>query len=166
MSELIAVAYPDQVTAETVRRTLGQLSVEKVIDLGDAVVVTRDEKGKVKLHQVIRPGAEGAARGALWGGVLGILFLAPLLGMAIGAAAGGVAGAVTDLGVDDRFMRDLGEKLPVGGAALIVLVNSSTPDKVLPRIQQFGGDVIQTSLSDEAETRLRETLAGGAPVAA
>lgn len=162
MSDLIAVAYPDQETAESVRGVLGRLMTEHVIQLTDAVVVTREQDGKVKLHQSVRPAAVGATGGALWGGVIGLLFLAPLFGAVLGAAAGGLAGASTDLGVNDDFMRELGQKLEPGTAALIVLVADSTPDKVLPRIQGYGGHVVQTSLSEESETRLREALEAGA----
>ncbi|MBV9607328.1 MAG: DUF1269 domain-containing protein [Solirubrobacterales bacterium] len=160
MSDLIAVAYPDKQTAESVRHRLLELTREHTIELEDAVIVDRDDDGKVRLHQLHSPAARGAAGGALWGGVIGLLFLAPLLGMAIGAAAGGASGAMVDAGVNDRFMKDLGQKLPVGGAALIVLVRKVTPDKVLPQISQYGGEVIQTSLDDEAEARLREVLEG------
>jgi uncharacterized membrane protein len=163
MSDLIAVAYPDKETAETVRQTLGRLTSERVIELADAVVVDRDEDGRVHLHQSVRPAAAGAAGGALWGGLIGLLFLAPLFGMAVGAAAGGAAGALTDVGINDDFMRQLGQKLAPGGAALIVLVTKSTPDKVLPQIQQYGGEVLQTSLDNESEERLREALQATAP---
>jgi uncharacterized membrane protein len=78
--------------------------------------------------------------------------------MAVGAAAGGAAGAMTDVGVDDAFLKHLGEDLAPGAAAVIVLVRESTPDKVLPRISQFGGRVIHSSLSDDAEARLQEAL--------
>ena len=88
MSDLIAIAYPDKETAESVRQRLFQLTVERSIELEDAVIVDREADGKVKLHQVHRPAAAGAAGGALWGGLIGLLFLAPLLGMAVGAAAG------------------------------------------------------------------------------
>jgi uncharacterized membrane protein len=158
MSDLIAIAYPDRDTAETVRLTLTDLMTQRAIELEDAVVVTRDEDGKVKLHQVRRPAATGAAGGALWGGVIGLVFLAPLIGIAIGAAAGGAAGALTDVGIDDRFMKKLGRSLMPGGAALILLVRKMTPDKVLPDFQRYGGEVIQTSLDNETETRLREAL--------
>jgi len=166
MSDLIAVAYPDKETAEQVRQTLRQLTVERVIELADAVIVTREHDGKVRLHQSVNPTAAGAAGGALWGGVLGLLFLAPLFGMAIGAAAGGAAGAFSDSGVNDQFLRRLGEKLQPGGAALIVLVTRVTPDKVLPQIQQYGGEVIQTSLDNESEARLREALEASSPAGA
>ena len=158
MSDLIAVAYPDQETAETVRQTLAGLIREHVIELDDAVVVTRDGDGKVKLHQAVNTAAAGATSGALWGGLIGLIFLAPLLGMAVGAAAGGAGGALADYGVDNKFMKDLGEKLTPGSAALIVLVRKVTPDKVLPRIEQYGGEVLQTSLDAEAEGRLRDAL--------
>ena len=166
MSDLVAIAYADRETAETVRNKLFQLTAEHAIELEDAVVVDRDDNGKVRLHQLHRPAAAGAAGGAVWGGLIGLLFLAPLLGMAVGAAAGGTAGALTDVGVNDRFMRELGQKLPNGGAALILLVRKVTPDKVLPRIEEYGGEVIQTSLDDESEARLREALEGMQPAAA
>jgi uncharacterized membrane protein len=159
MGNLVAVAYPDEATAKEVLGTLARLQTEHSIQLEDAVVVTRNQDGKVKLHQSVRPGAAGAAGGALWGGLIGLLFLAPLLGMAVGAAAGGAAGALTDIGVDDKFMKELGAKLEPGAAALIVLVHQSTPDKVLPEIAKFGGDVLQSSLDNDAEERLREVLA-------
>jgi uncharacterized membrane protein len=158
MSNLIAIAYPDVQTAEQVRTRLGELQTENLIALEDMVVVTRNDKGKVKLHQAVSPGAAGAAGGAVWGGLIGLLFLAPLLGMAVGAASGGLAGSIADVGVDDNFMKELGAKLDDGTAALIVLVRSSTPDKVLPRIQEFGGHVIQSSLSTERENELSAAL--------
>jgi uncharacterized membrane protein len=161
VSNLIAIAYPDVQTAEEVRTTLGQLQTEKLIEIEDMVVVRRDDKGKVKLHQAVSPGAAGAAGGALWGGLIGLLFLAPLLGMAVGAASGGLFGSAADVGVDDNFMKELGTKLEGGNAALVVLVRRSTPDKVLPRIQQYGGHVIQSSLSNDREDELRAAIGEG-----
>jgi uncharacterized membrane protein len=158
MSNLIAVAYPDLETARNVSAELTQLTKERSLVLEDIVVVERRPDGKVKLHQAVNTAGAGAAGGALWGGLIGLIFLAPLLGAAIGAAAGGAAGALTDVGVDDNFMKDLGAKLKEGGAAVVVLVRQSTPDKVLPRISQFGGEVIQSSLDQETEARLQAAL--------
>jgi uncharacterized membrane protein len=166
MSDLIAVAYPDKETAEKVRDRLAELTMQHAIELEDAVVVDRDEKGRVKLHQIHSPAARMATGGALWGGLIGLLVLAPLIGMAIGAAAGGASGAMMDVGVNDQFMRELGQKLPLGGAALIVLVRKVTADKVLPEISQYGGEVLQTSLDDESEARLREVIEGAQASAA
>lgn len=164
MSNLVAIAYPDRESAEQVRRTLIELQKEHIIELDDMVVVTRGEGGKVKLHQGTSVAGAGAAGGALWGGLIGLLFLAPLVGMAVGAAAGGAAGALTDVGVDDKFMKELGSNLNEGGAAVIVLVRRSTPDKVIPRIRDYGGYVLQTSLSEDAEESLRTALSEHASV--
>jgi uncharacterized membrane protein len=140
VSNLIAVAYDDVDTAKNVLRTLSELSTEHAITLDDAVIAERRPDGKVKLHQSIKPGAAGAAGGALWGGLIGLLFLAPFLGMAVGAATGGAMGAMTDVGVDDKFMKSLAQDLQPGAAAVLVLVRESTPDKVLPRISPFGAN--------------------------
>jgi uncharacterized membrane protein len=158
MSNLVAVAYPDEATASEVAQTLVELQKERSIELDDLVVAIRKDDGKIKLKQSFSPAGSGAAGGALWGGLIGLIFFMPLLGMAIGGATGAAAGKMTDVGVDDAFMKDLGEKLQPGGAAVFVLVRQSTPDKVLPRISQYGGDVIHSSLSSEAEETLQEAL--------
>jgi uncharacterized membrane protein len=165
MSNLVGIAYPDEATAQEVARTLAELQTEHSIELDDLVVAVREDNGKVKLRQNFHPAAAGAAGGALWGGLIGLIFLAPLLGMAVGAAAGGASGALVDVGVDDKFMKELGSKLQPGGAALFVLVRRSTPDKVLPRVSQYGGDVLHTSLSEDAENTLRDALREGSPAA-
>jgi uncharacterized membrane protein len=158
MSNLIAIAYDSRGTAEEVAGTLARLQTERSIELEDLVIVTREDDGKVKLHQSNKLASAGAAGGALWGGLIGLIFFVPLLGMAVGAATGAATGALTDVGVDDKFMKELGTSLQPGKAAIIVLVHRSTPDKVLPEIAKFGGDVIQTSLDNEAEQRLRHIL--------
>ena len=165
MSNLIAVAYPDVATADQVRGVLVQATREHLMALEDAVVVEHRDDGKIKLHQSTSTTGAGAAGGALWGGLIGLIFLAPLFGMAIGAASGAAAGALTDVGADDNFMKELGERLQPGSAALIVLGQSEARDKVLERVAPYGGDVIQTSLSQDAEDHLRAALSGAAPAA-
>src|SRR5215210_3461567 len=96
MSTLLAIAYPDPETAERVRTELIQATKEQLVQLEDAVVVEHRSDGKIKLHQAMSTTGAGAAGGALWGGFIGLLLLAPLLGMAIGAASGAAAGKVTD----------------------------------------------------------------------
>jgi uncharacterized membrane protein len=161
MSTLIAIAYPNAETAEQVRAEMVQATKEKILELQDAVVVEHRADGKIKLHQAVSTTGAGAAGGALWGGLIGLLFLAPLFGMAVGAATGAVAGKVTDVGVNDDFLKQLGNKLEPGAAALIALGRSDAPDKVLDRLRPFGGEIIQTSLDKEEEERLRSSLGEG-----
>ncbi|MDX6688110.1 MAG: hypothetical protein QOF26_1801 [Baekduia sp.] len=164
MSTLVAIAYPDAETAERVRAELVQATKERLVQLEDAVVVEHEPGGKIKLRQATSPTTAGAAGGAVWGGLIGLLFLAPVVGMAIGAASGALGGKMADVGVDDNFMKDLGAKLQPGTAALIVLGSTDARDKVIDRVKSYGGDVIQTSLSTDAERHLREALAEPAPV--
>jgi uncharacterized membrane protein len=157
VANLVAVAYDDLDQAKQVMQTIGQLRKEHLIELEDAVIVEHRPDGKMKLHQPSLAGM-GAAGGALWGGLIGLIFLMPLFGMAIGAATGAATGAMSDYGIDDDFMKELGDKLPPGGAAVFVLVKEATRDKVVPEIAKYGGHVIQSSLSNEQATALQEAL--------
>ena len=115
MSDLVAVAYDSEATAREVLDTLRRLQTEHVVELEDGVVVTKRRGREDQAPPVLRAATgAGAAGGALWGGLIGLIFLAPLLGAAIGAAAGGAAGALTDVGVDDKFMKELGAEARAG----------------------------------------------------
>ena len=153
----MAIAYDDLPTAQRVVGNLGEGIKNHLIQLDDCVIIERKDDGKVKLHQPSLAGA-GAVGGALWGGLIGLIFFMPLFGMAIGAAAGAAGGALSDAGVDDKFMKRLGQELEPGHAAVILLVRSVTADKVLPQIKE-PGTIIQTSLSNEDEAALSEALA-------
>jgi uncharacterized membrane protein len=159
MSTLVVIDYESEVKAEEVRLALLKMQRDYLIDLEDAVVVVRDENGKVKLRQLYNLTAAGAVSGGFWGALIGLIFLNPLFGFAIGAAAGAVSGALRDVGIDDNFMKQLGQTLKPGTAALFVLIRRMTPDKVLEEIQKFGGTLIKTNLSNENEAKLREALA-------
>jgi uncharacterized membrane protein len=167
MSDLVCIAYKDRETADKVLNDLRRLEVEHLIDLEDACVVDRDDKGKVHLKQAVNLTAAGAASGSVWGGLfgllIGMLFLNPLLGWlggaAVGAGAGALSGKLADYGIDDDFIKSLGSHIAPGTSALFVLVRKVTPDKVVPEIQKYGGTVLKTSLSKEQDERLRKALA-------
>src|SRR5262245_39162240 len=159
MATLVVIGYENEIIAEEVRLKLLKLQKAYLIDLADAVVVVRDEKGKIKLRQIHNLTAAGAVTGGFWGMLIGMLFLNPLFGMAIGAGWGAISGALSDAGIDDDFMKQLAETLKPGSAALCVLVHAMTPDKVVDEIKQFGGTVIKTNLSHEDEAKLQSALA-------
>lgn len=157
MSDLIAIAYPDLETAQKVAGRVAEAQKSHDIELDDLVVVERQADGKIKLHQPSLAAA-GALGGALWGGLIGLIFFVPLFGMAVGAASGAAGGALSDYGIDDKFLRQLGTELEDGGAAVIALARKLPADRVLDQIE-IPGKIIQTSLSDEAEAHLAEALA-------
>lgn len=154
----VAVAYDDVYTAEEVRLRLLRMQKEYLIDLEDAVTAVRDEKGKVKLHQIHNLTAAGAASGSFWGLLIGLIFMNPLLGLAAGAASGALSGALTDIGIDDNFMKKLASELKPASSVLFVLVKQFTPDKVLAELEGTGGRLLKTSLSHEDEARLQAVL--------
>lgn len=160
MSDLVIVAFRDEATAFDLRAELVKLQREYLIEMEDVVIVTREPDGDVKLHQAVNLTGAGAVGGGFWGGLIGLLFLNPLIGAAVGAGAGALAGRMTDLGINDDFLRDVGQSLDKGGAAVGVLIRKMTADKVLERLERFHakGRVIQTSLSKDAEERLKALL--------
>jgi uncharacterized membrane protein len=162
MSTLIVVGYSDIHKAEEVRLQLWKLQHDYLLDLEDAVVVVKNDMGKVKLHQAFNLTAAGAATGGFWGALIGLMFLNPLLGMAIGAASGAASGALTDIGIDDNFMKELGATLQPNSSALFVLLRKETaaPDKVLEELKGTGGTILKTSLSHENEDKLQAALNG------
>ncbi len=168
MANLVAIAFDDPSKAFDLRARLVALQKEYLIDMEDAVVVTRDDKGKTKLHQAQNLTALGATSGGFWGLLIGLIFLNPLLGFAVGAGAGALSGRLSDLGIDDQFMKRLGETLQPGTAALFVLARKVTGDKLLERLHDFtgSGTILKTSLNKENEEALREVfekVSGGGP---
>lgn len=157
-STLVVVEYEDQYKAEEMLLKLRRLQKEYLIDLEDAVVAVKDDKGKIKLHQSINLTTYGAVSGGFWGALVGLIFLNPLLGMAMGAAAGAASGALSDVGIDDKFMKELADGMRPGGSALFVLVRKSTPDRVLEEVKGSGGKILKTSLTNEDEAKLQAAL--------
>ena len=160
MSDLIVVAFKDEATAFEMRAELVRMQKEYLMEMEDVVIVTRTEGGEVQLHQAVNLTASGALGGGFWGAMVGMLFLNPLIGAAVGAGAGALAGRAADIGINDDFMRDMGQSLEKGGSAVCVLVRKMTADKVLERLSAFRarGRVVQTSLSHNAEQQLRGML--------
>ena len=162
MSNLIVIGFNNAADAFEMRAALAKLQAQYLIEMEDAVVVTRDAQGKVQLHQAVNLTAAGAMSGAFWGTLIGLLFLNPLLGAAVGAGSGALSGRLADIGINDPFMKELGATLTPGSAALFVLVRKSTPDKVLEGLKPFAGKgrVLQTSLTKDKEEELRKFMEG------
>jgi uncharacterized membrane protein len=158
MSNLIVVGFDNEADAFEMRAALARMQTQYLIKMEDAVVVTRNAKGKPQLHQAANLTATGAVGGAFWGALIGLLFLSPLLGAVVGAGSGALAGKLTDIGINDGFMKDLGATLAPGSSALFVLVRDSSPDKVLEGLKAFAGKgrILQTSLTGDKEEELRK----------
>jgi uncharacterized membrane protein len=162
MSDLIVVGFKDEFKADEVMNELRKLQSQYLVDLDDAAVVVRNQEGKVKIKQAQELVAAGAVSGSYWGILLSVIFFNPIFAL-VGAAAGALSGALSDIGIDDNFMRDLGSTIEPGTSAIFVLVRKSTPDRVLEDLSKFEGKVLRTSLSKEDEAKLQAALSSKTP---
>ena len=147
MSKLVVIGFDDESTAFAMRAELVKMQKKYLLKMEDVVVVTKDEKDKVKLHQAVNLTAAGAVGGSFWGMLVGMLFLNPLLGAAVGAGAGAISGKLRDIGISNDFMKELGQTLTPGTSALFVLVHDATPDKVMEAVN---------SIKDKADKVLKD----------
>lgn len=160
MQTLIAITYPSEAEARATLDVIVKAQKSYLARLEDACIVTRDADGKAHLHQLVAPvvtAAQGLS-GAFWGTLIGFIFLNPLLGLVVGGAAGAVGGAVTDYGISDDFMRGLAQEVQPGSAALFMMLQDATLDRVLPELAHHGGRLLYTNLSKDAETQLASEM--------
>ena len=168
MSDLIVIGFKAEDTADQVLNKLQAMQKAHLVDLEDAVVVVRHQSGKVHLKQSVHLVSVGAVGGAAWGSLMGtlvgLLFLNPLAGfatgLAFGAGAGALSGSLSDYGINDDFIKEMAQNLEPGSSALFVLARRMNFDKVLPELKGYGPKVLQTSLTNDQEERLRKAIEG------
>jgi uncharacterized membrane protein len=155
MSELVVLAFDNQEGALQARDKLLDIQKQRMLQLADAAVVVRQENGRVKVKQLTDLVGGGAFGGAFWGLLIGLLFAVPWMGLALGAAAGAGIGRLTDHGVDDRFIKEVAETIQPGHSALFLLIHTGDLATWLDELKAFNPTVLQTSLSQEDEAKLR-----------
>jgi uncharacterized membrane protein len=146
--------------AENALDLLERLQKEELIQINDAAYVYWTEgKKKPKTQQLRNVTGAGALGGSFWGLLFGLIFFVPLLGLAVGAAMGALAGSMSDVGIDDDFIRKVRDNVTPGTSALFVMTSNAVADKVLEQFRTTGASLISTNLSNEQEARLREAFA-------
>lgn len=159
MSDLVVLAFRDEDGASRFTGEIDRMQKLRILQLEDAATVVRHQDGKVKVKQAASLVGAGAFGGAFWGMLIGLLFWMPWLGLAAGAITGALMGKFTDIGIDDEFVKTVGREIEPGSSALFLMVQDSTPDRVLEELRgQDGIRVLQTSLSRESEEKLRAAL--------
>jgi uncharacterized membrane protein len=158
MAHLVVLGLESPAKAEEVFDLAGDLAKQELLQLQDAAYAYRDDKGKVRIQQAVSLTGAGAASGALWGTLIGMLFLMPVAGLAIGAGTGALAGKLADVGINDDTIKQIGGQLEQGRAAVFLLARSATVDKVIDAIKPFNPTVIQTNLTKDREEELVKAL--------
>jgi uncharacterized membrane protein len=156
MSDLLVFAFDNPTGADEMGAAVQSLQKQQLIELEDAATVVRKGDGKPKVKQAQSLVGAGALGGAFWGLLIGLLFFAPWLGLAAGAIGGAIGGKLTDIGIDDKFIKEVGDTIEPGHSALFLLVASWTEDKVLDDLERFDATVLRTSLSEEDEAKLKD----------
>jgi uncharacterized membrane protein len=158
MAHLVVLGLDNRGDAERVFDLAGDLAKQELLQLEDAAYAYRDDNGKVRIHQALSTTAAGAASGALWGTLIGLIFLMPVAGMAIGAGTGALSGKLADVGINDDTIKQIGEQLQQGKAAVFLLARSATVDRVIEALKPFHPTVIQTNLTRDREDELVRAL--------
>lgn len=154
---LTVFTFDEADEAEKALNSLAELSKQHVIRISDAAVVTWPEGRRaprtIQAHNLVGMGALG---GTFWGMLVGMLFMMPLLGAVVGAAAGATSGALTDIGINDNFIRDVRDRVQPGTSALFLLADTEAPDRVADHLRPYGPQLLTTNLSTDQEAQLRE----------
>lgn len=158
MSELIVIGYDDHDTAKRAYEQVQQLQGDFVVSLTGLALVTVDADGKNHVETPSRIVGASAAAGALWGAILGILFLVPAVGLLLGGAVGALLGKLSRSGINDAFRSRVRSMLTPGKAAIVIMAAKITEDKFTNAMKPYGGDLLQTSLSSEDERELTAEL--------
>jgi uncharacterized membrane protein len=158
MAHLVVLGVDNRDDAERLFDVAGDLAKQELLQLEDAAYAYKDDRGKVRIHQAVSLTGAGAASGALWGTLIGLIFLVPVAGLAIGAASGAIAGKLADVGINDDTIKQIASQLEGGKAAVFVLARSATVDRVIEAVKPFNPTVIQTNLTKEREEELVQAL--------
>ena len=160
MADLIAIGYPDESTAAAAAEEARNLAQQLIIEPDAIATIVRDQEGKFHVTTSHNPVGGGATWGMFWGLLFGMLFFVPVFGMAVGAGLGALMGKVEKTGIDNQFQEQVREMLQPGTSALFLVVEKVTPDKAIDGLAPFGGTVIKSSLSKDAEQELQAALHG------
>jgi len=165
MSDLIAIGYPDETTAEEAADEARRLARDLIIEPDAIAVIVRDKDGSYHVHTHHHMVGRGATWGMFWGLLFGMLFFIPVFGLAIGAGLGALMGKVTKSGIDKEFQDQVRGMIQPGTSALFLMVEKVTPDKAMEAMSKYGGTVLKTSLSKDGEQELQDALHGGGQAA-
>jgi uncharacterized membrane protein len=158
--EMIVVAFENEYDADQVLNSLKGMESMDIVDLKNAAVIVRDSSGDVKIKETSDfDTKQGALGGAAAGAVLGLLGGGFIRGALLGAAGGAAAGKFIDLGLDDDFLKDVGDNLGPGSSAVVALVDFEQVDRAMQELDKFeGGRILRHTLGDDVYAKLSEAV--------
>lgn len=163
MATLTVWRFDNANDADRASALMQSLAKQELVQVHDAATVSWPaEAKKPKTRQLNNLALAGTTNGMVWGMLFGLIFFVPFLGAAVGAASGALAGSLTDIGIDDDFIRSVRDQVTPGTSALFLMTSEAVLEKVRASIEaeDLHPTLIQSNLSDEQESQLRETIAG------
>jgi uncharacterized membrane protein len=160
MTDLIAIGYPDETTADAAADEAERLAVDLIIQPEAIAVIVRDKDGGYHVHTTHHAVGHGAVWGMFWGFLFGMLFFIPVFGMAVDAGMGALMGKFAKTSIDSQFQEQVRGMLKPGTSALFLMLDRVTPDKAVAAMSKYGGTVLKTSLSKDDERELQDALYG------
>ena len=158
MSHLVVVSFDNAEEAGRVRETLRSAEKADYLSLDDSAVIVKDEEGKIHVKNEMDRGVKiGAVGGGLLGLMLASIFF-PVAGLLVGALAGGLIGKSADLGIEQKFVKEVADDLEPNTSAIFFVVREANPDVAVAALKPYKGTVRQTSFPPEAEEELRRIL--------
>jgi len=157
MSDLLVIVFDTAEQAMQARTSLKSLESEGVVKLDDAAVVTKSPDGKITVKNQLD---SGVAMGALGGAMVGLLLASvffPLAGILVGAGAGGVIGHFFHKDVDQKFVKEVTQKIEPGKSALFLMISNGV-GMIAAAMEPFKGEVLQTTLTTEEVDALKSAL--------
>src|SRR6185436_15472995 len=155
MATLTVLKFSTAGGADEMLGTLEGLQKQQLITIEDAAIVAWPaDKKKPKTRQLHSLTGIGALQGAFWGMLFGLLFFVPILGLAVGAGMGAVAGSFADVGIDDKFIRQVRSQVTQGTSALFLMTSGAVQDRIREAVKGQDFELIATNLSSEQEEKL------------
>ena len=159
MATLTVLKFPTADGADKMLGTIQSLQKQQLISIHDAAIVTWPAgKKRPKTRQLQNMAGIGALSGAFWGMLFGLLFFIPILGLAVGAGMGALAGSFADIGIDDKFIKEVRSKVTEGTSALFLMSSGAVVDRIKEAVQGKQFEIIASNLSAEEEEKLRATF--------
>jgi uncharacterized membrane protein len=152
------VSFDNAQEAGKVRETLRSVEKSDFLSLDDSAVIVKDEEGKIHVKNEMD---RGVKIGAVGGGLLGLLLAGiffPVGGMLVGAAIGGLIGKSIDVGIDQKFVKEVADDLEPNTSAIFFIVRQANPDVAVAALKPYKGTVRHTSFPPGAEEELRRIL--------